>query len=162
MIDDTLKKLLNNKEPELEAHYLKILELFNEMFFEINTLTQENENLKIINKKLIKEIFDLSMQSHAQDFKELISTLENTKNKITEKVKESFKVPDEISIGERIRALRKEKGLTQDDVAKVLGVARPTITVYESGSTEPSLKHLRVLAKYFDVTFDELIDKTPD
>ena len=39
--------------------------------------------------------------------------------------------------GEKLRALRKEKGLTQAELAKLAGVGLKTITNYEKGSTYP-------------------------
>ena len=41
-----------------------------------------------------------------------------------------------MKIGERIKELRKEQGLTQEALAKMLGIARPTLCHYEKGNLQ--------------------------
>ncbi|QIB26062.1 helix-turn-helix domain-containing protein [Caloranaerobacter azorensis] len=57
-----------------------------------------------------------------------------------------------------LRKLRNEKGLTQSEVAKFLGVGRTTYTQYETGKSEPDVKTLKKLAIFFNVTVDYLIN----
>jgi transcriptional regulator with XRE-family HTH domain len=58
---------------------------------------------------------------------------------------------------QRIRELRKEKGLNQDDLAKASGVSLPTISRYEKGNRdEPKLTIIRKISKYFNVSIDYL------
>ena len=52
----------------------------------------------------------------------------------------------------RLRELRKEKNLSQTDVAKAIGVGTNTISRYEKGDREPKLGTWRALADYFDVS----------
>lgn len=67
-----------------------------------------------------------------------------------------------MTIGERLKALRKERGYSQEDVAKMLGIGRTTYLKYESGENKPSRK-LKELASLFGVTTDYLLgrDDTP-
>lgn len=51
---------------------------------------------------------------------------------------------------------RKNKGLTQADVAKILGVSRQTYCSYEKGKT-PDIEHLKTLSVFFDRPIDALI-----
>ncbi|MCL2861563.1 MAG: helix-turn-helix transcriptional regulator [Firmicutes bacterium] len=60
----------------------------------------------------------------------------------------------------RIRELREEKGLTQGQLAKAIGVHRATIGHYEIGYTEPDIKTIKKLCKFFDVTSDYLLGLT--
>lgn len=60
-------------------------------------------------------------------------------------------------IGERLRKLRSERGLTQDEMAKHLGVARSAYTQYESEARGISTDTLRELARFFGVTIDYLV-----
>lgn len=53
--------------------------------------------------------------------------------------------------GERLSALRKEKGLTQNDVSKRVGIARSTLTNYEKGVRFPKPKVLIALAGFYGV-----------
>ena len=57
----------------------------------------------------------------------------------------------------RLRELRKEKGVSQDQLSKELGVSKSTIGLYETGDTLPDAKTLRDLAVYFDVSVDWLL-----
>ena len=54
----------------------------------------------------------------------------------------------------RLKKLRKEAGITQEDLARVLGVGRTTISEYERGVIEPKRKTLIDLAFYFGVPID--------
>lgn len=61
---------------------------------------------------------------------------------------------------ERLRALRKAHGLTQQQMADLLGIDRTTYTKYERGQSEPNLAALRLIARQFSVTIDYLIGDT--
>ena len=56
----------------------------------------------------------------------------------------------------RIEALRREKGLTQQDLAKRMGVSRQTIISLESGKYNPSILLAHALAVFFDKTIEEI------
>lgn len=60
-------------------------------------------------------------------------------------------------LGDRLRAIRKEYGLTQQNIADVLGVDRTTYTVYEGGSITPSPATLVKLSQIYNVTVGYLI-----
>ncbi len=63
----------------------------------------------------------------------------------------------EIAIGNVIVMKRKEKGLTQEELAKYLGVSKPAVSKWESGQCYPDITLLPVIAAYFNITVDELI-----
>ena len=54
-------------------------------------------------------------------------------------------------IGEKIRAIREENDYTQKDFAKKFNIAYGTLQSYEYGETEPKLKFLENLSKYFKI-----------
>jgi putative transcriptional regulator len=56
----------------------------------------------------------------------------------------------------KIKELRKAKKLSQDDIAKSCNVTRQTINAIENNKYDPSLGLAFTLAKYLDVTVDEL------
>ena len=58
---------------------------------------------------------------------------------------------------ENIRCLRKANGITQDDLAKKLGVSAQSISKWETGSSEPSFKIIKELCGIFSVTSDYLL-----
>ena len=53
--------------------------------------------------------------------------------------------------------LRKEKGLSQEEVAEKLNVSRQTISKWESGQSYPDFTRLVMLSDFFDMTLDELV-----
>ena len=57
----------------------------------------------------------------------------------------------------QLRDLRKEKGVSQETVARDLGVSKSTIGLYETGDTLPDAKTLYALAKYYAVSADYLL-----
>jgi len=63
-------------------------------------------------------------------------------------------------LGERLRELRKERGLTQEDVSKLLDVSERTIGYYESEERTPDPKSIITLANFFDVSTDYLLGQT--
>lgn len=60
-------------------------------------------------------------------------------------------------ITERLLALRKSKGLTQNDVSRRIDVSRPAYSRYESGEREPDLNTVKKLAGLFGTSSDYLI-----
>ncbi len=60
-------------------------------------------------------------------------------------------------ISDRLRQIRKEHKLTQQNIADVLGVDRTTYTVYELGTTAPSAATLVKLSQIYNVTVGYLI-----
>ena len=66
-----------------------------------------------------------------------------------------------INIHEQIAFLRKQKGLTQEEVAKALGVTNQAVSKWESGQCCPDIQLLPGLAKLFEVTVDELLGGNP-
>ena len=61
---------------------------------------------------------------------------------------------------ERIRELRLEHGLTQEEVGEIIGVKRYSIYSYEKGRACPEMRGLVALADYFDVSIDYLAGRT--
>lgn len=58
------------------------------------------------------------------------------------------------SVGQKLRLLRKEKRLTQQELADALNVKRATVSNYEIGRRSPHLSELRRIAEYFGVGLD--------
>ena len=63
-----------------------------------------------------------------------------------------------INIGNKIRELRKKKGITQEGLASVLSVSPQAISKWESGLTYPDMEMIPVIAGYFEVSLDMLFD----
>ena len=59
-----------------------------------------------------------------------------------------------------IKQLRKERGLTQDQLAALLGVSRSTIGMYETGSREPDFETSEAIADVFNVDMDYLMGRS--
>ena len=62
-----------------------------------------------------------------------------------------------MELGAHIKEHRKEKGLSQDDLAEAIYVSRQTISNWETGRTYPDVQSLLLLSYVFDVTVDSLI-----
>src|SRR4051812_45328820 len=59
-------------------------------------------------------------------------------------------------LSQRIKELRKSKGLNQADLAEKIGVTRQTIINWEKGVTGPDEKELSKLLKHFNISFEDL------
>ena len=62
-----------------------------------------------------------------------------------------------MSIGDNLRLLRQEKGMTQNQAAEELGVTRQAISSYESERTRPDIDTLMRLAEIYGVSFEDVI-----
>ena len=56
----------------------------------------------------------------------------------------------------RIEEIRKERGIRQDEFAKLMGVSRQTISSLETGRYNPSIFLAYKIAKYFNMTIEEV------
>lgn len=66
-----------------------------------------------------------------------------------------------MKIHEIIRKSRKEKGLTQEELARYLGVSAPAVNKWEKGQSYPDITLLPVMAAYFNLSVDELLGYEP-
>lgn len=66
------------------------------------------------------------------------------------------------TFGSRLRQLREDKGLTQEQLGKVLNVKKAAVSKYENETTSPDHATLCKLADFFDVTTDYLLGRTDD
>lgn len=64
--------------------------------------------------------------------------------------------------GRRIVELRKKRGLTQEELAKNLGISRSSLSLYEIEKREPDTEIIIKLAKYFSVSTDYLLGLDSD
>lgn len=62
----------------------------------------------------------------------------------------------ELKLGERLRALRRRDGRTQDDLAQALEVTPQAVSRWENGSCYPDMALIPAIANYFGVTIDAL------
>lgn len=62
--------------------------------------------------------------------------------------------------GNRLKELRLERGLQQEDIAKILNIHRATISRYENNQREPDVNTIINLAQYFEVSSDWLLGIT--
>lgn len=62
-----------------------------------------------------------------------------------------------MKLSERLIELRKEKKLSQAELAEALDVSRQSVSLWENGGTVPTLDKLRFLAEFYGITVDELV-----
>ena len=64
-----------------------------------------------------------------------------------------------MNLGKNILELRKQKNVTQEDMAAELGVTAAAVSKWENGYTLPDIMMLCAIADYFQVTTDELLGR---
>ena len=62
-----------------------------------------------------------------------------------------------LEFGEKLKQLRKSKGLTQEEFASDIFVSRTAVSKWESGRGYPSIDLLKVIAEFFSLTIDQLL-----
>ena len=65
---------------------------------------------------------------------------------------------DQVKIGSFLKALRKEKNLTQEKLAEQLHVSNRTVSRWETGSNMPDISMLVEIADFYDVSIPEIIN----
>lgn len=58
---------------------------------------------------------------------------------------------------ERIKQLRKKKGISQSELAEVIGVKNNTVSTWERGTRKPDFEALNLLSNYFEVSFEYIL-----
>ena len=115
------------------------------------------------NGELAKEISQYPLTAIATglfDFERFNNQLNNTSTNKSN----PLKLPEEERrklFGERIKMMRKLRGFTRSEFAKLLGVSRPLIAAYETGTREPSLKNLIALVQALNIDTDWLLGLSP-
>lgn len=64
------------------------------------------------------------------------------------------------SLSDRLRVLRKERRMTQKDMAEQFGQSMRAYQYYEAGTRHPEYDHLLALADFFDVSLDYLVGRS--
>ena len=67
-----------------------------------------------------------------------------------------------MTLGQRIKKLRNEKGLTQKDLADKYHVTYQAVSKWENGKSKPNIDELKKLADLYDVSINDLIDNIED
>lgn len=65
-----------------------------------------------------------------------------------------------MSLGQRLKKVRVEKGFSQADVADFLNISRQSISRWETDRSYPDIDNLVELSKYYEVSIDELLTET--
>ena len=63
-----------------------------------------------------------------------------------------------MKLNEKLKRLREEKGLSQNELAVELNVARQTISKWELGIREPDLVTIKSICRFFNCSLSELVD----
>ena len=62
-----------------------------------------------------------------------------------------------MTLGEKLKKLRTDKELTQEELAEILYVSRTAVSKWESGRGYPNIESLKAISKYFLVSVDDLL-----
>ncbi len=65
-----------------------------------------------------------------------------------------------MAFADRLKSLRKESGLTQDEFSKQTGIGRSAVGMYEAGKRAPNYETLSKVARFFHVSTDYLLGRT--
>lgn len=64
-----------------------------------------------------------------------------------------------MTLGEKIKSIRREFGLSQEELAQKLCVSRQAITKWESNNGKPDIINLKTIAQLFDISIDCFVDE---
>ena len=63
-----------------------------------------------------------------------------------------------MTIGEKIKELRKEKGLSQEGLGKAISVSQKAIDYWERGVNEPKASYIMALVQFFECSYNEFFE----
>ena len=63
-----------------------------------------------------------------------------------------------MTIGDKIKELRKSSKLTQEQLAEYFGISSQAVSKWETGMSSPDIDMLPKIASFFNITIDELMD----
>ena len=66
------------------------------------------------------------------------------------------------TLSNRIRSLRQERGLTQDELGRLFGIVKSTVSLYENGKSVPNDQIKTEMCRYFNVSMDYLLGLTDE
>ena len=66
-----------------------------------------------------------------------------------------------MNFGKKLAFLRKQRGMTQMELAEKLDISRQAVSKWERGTAEPSIENLISIGKLFDVSVDDLVNDNP-
>ena len=72
---------------------------------------------------------------------------------------EVFFYNNSMGIGERIKELRIEHGLSQMQFAKIIGVSQKAVDYWERGVNEPKSSYIIAMVKAFEISYDEFFNE---
>ena len=117
------------------------------------------------NGELAKELSQYPLTAIATGLLDFEKFNKHLKQKNEENsTKNPLKMPEEERkklFGERIKMMRKLRGFTRSEFAKQLGVSRPLVAAYETGTREPSLKNLIALIQALNIDSNWLLGLSP-
>jgi len=65
---------------------------------------------------------------------------------------------DKMTFSEKLKYLRKEKGVSQEELAKVIHVTRQSVSKWETGTAYPDMEKMKILSDFYKISIDDLMD----
>ena len=66
------------------------------------------------------------------------------------------------TFGQRLKELRNDRGISQNELSKYIGVSKSSVNMYERDEREPGFETLEAIADFFNVNMDYLLGREPD
>ena len=66
-----------------------------------------------------------------------------------------------MSLGKKLQDLRNNKGITQKELAEMMGIGQSTIAMYETDKREPDLATLAQFVNFYNISFNEILSYLP-
>lgn len=62
-----------------------------------------------------------------------------------------------MTFAEKLKSIRKQAGMTQEQLAEKLGVSRQAVTKWETDAGVPDIENIKAISAMFDISIDELL-----
>ncbi len=64
-----------------------------------------------------------------------------------------------MTFSEKLKYLRKEKGISQEELTQVIHVTRQSVSKWEMGTAYPDIEKLKMLSDFYEITLDDLMNQ---
>jgi len=65
---------------------------------------------------------------------------------------------DKMTFSEKLKYLRKEKKISQEELAQVIHVTRQSVSKWETGTAYPDIEKMKILSDFYNISLDDLMD----
>lgn len=151
---------ISNAVTDIDEH-MELYKVLTNRRKELGMKIEDLSRISAVPENTLKKILaGITVNPGITTVKAIVKAMGMTLSELDDQIAVADSLSSEVkimTIGERIKKARLEKGYTQSQLAEMIGVAKNTITGYETGTREPDAIKINAIAKALNVSGDYLL-----